>query len=69
MNCTNCCPKGLDFAKAIVHLKEQVSEIYTDGWKNIMTSHITENTGTSAVGLIPAVSGMLGALFGRPLET
>jgi len=35
MNCTNCCPKGLDPAKAIVELKAQVAETYTDGWKNM----------------------------------
>jgi len=45
MNCTNCCPKGLDPAKAIVHLKEQVAETYTDGWKNIMTQQISQNKG------------------------
>jgi len=43
MNCTNCCPKGLDPAKAIVHLKEQVAETYKDGWKGMMTEQISKN--------------------------
>merc|ERR1712241_1393779 len=43
MNCTNCCPKGLDPAKAIVHLKDQVAETYTDGWKDIMAAQIGQN--------------------------
>merc|ERR1712232_366039 len=45
MNCTNCCPKGLDPAKAIVHLKEQVAETYTDGWKGMMATQISKNNG------------------------
>ena len=45
MNCTNCCPKGLDPAKAIVHLKEQVAETYKDGWKSMMTEQIVKNKG------------------------
>merc|ERR1712085_220222 len=43
MNCTACCPKGLDPAKAIVHLKEQVGETYKDGWKSMMTEEIGKN--------------------------
>jgi succinate dehydrogenase (ubiquinone) iron-sulfur subunit len=43
MNCTNCCPKGLDPAKAIVELKAQVAETYTDGWKNLKADIITAN--------------------------
>jgi succinate dehydrogenase (ubiquinone) iron-sulfur subunit len=31
MNCTACCPKGLDPAKSIVHLKDMVSSNYQDG--------------------------------------
>jgi len=45
MNCTSCCPKGLDPAKAIVHLKEQVAETYKDGWKGMMTEQISKNKG------------------------
>ena len=45
MNCTSCCPKGLDPAKAIVNLKEQVAETYKDGWKSMMTEQIVKNKG------------------------
>jgi len=44
MNCTACCPKGLDPAKAIVNLKEQIAEGYTDGWKDVMAEEISKNT-------------------------
>jgi len=43
MNCTNCCPKGLDPAKAIVHLKEQVADTYKDSWKNVVAGEIKKN--------------------------
>jgi succinate dehydrogenase (ubiquinone) iron-sulfur subunit len=45
MNCTNCCPKGLDPAKAIVEMKEQVSATYKDSWKSMMAKEISKNTG------------------------
>jgi len=45
MNCTNCCPKGLDPAKAIVELKAQVAESYTDGWQKLKAGEITKNAG------------------------
>jgi len=45
MNCTNCCPKGLDPAKAIVELKAQIAEGYTDGWKHMMADEIGKNSG------------------------
>jgi len=45
MNCTNCCPKGLDPAKAIVHLKEEVAETYEDGWQSMMSNEIKRNAG------------------------
>jgi len=45
MNCTNCCPKGLDPALMIVKLKEQVAETYTDAWKTKMSAEIKKNTG------------------------
>jgi len=45
MNCTNCCPKGLDPAKAIVELKAQVAETYTDGWSKMVAGEISKNTG------------------------
>jgi len=43
MNCTSCCPKGLDPAMAIVKLKQQVAETYTDGWKGMMSDQISAN--------------------------
>jgi len=45
MNCTNCCPKGLDPAKAIVELKAQVAETYTDGWQEMMAKEVGKNKG------------------------
>jgi len=46
MNCTNCCPKGLDPAKAIVNLKEQIASTYEDGtWENMKASEIKKNLG------------------------
>jgi succinate dehydrogenase (ubiquinone) iron-sulfur subunit len=36
MNCTNCCPKGLDPAKSIVHLKEMAqSGFEPEEWKKL----------------------------------
>jgi len=48
MNCTSCCPKGLDPAKIIVKLKSEMSEKYTDGWSNMMASKIKENSGRAS---------------------
>merc|ERR1712226_1715443 len=45
MNCTNCCPKGLDPAKAIVHLKEEIAAGYQDGWQSMVANKIKENAG------------------------
>merc|ERR1711971_1257901 len=45
MNYTNCCPKGLDPAKAIVNLKEQIAESYEDGWQAAKSTEIKRNTG------------------------
>mmetsp|Transcript_14715 Transcript_14715/g.24143 ORF Transcript_14715/g.24143 Transcript_14715/m.24143 type:complete len:288 (+) Transcript_14715:64-927(+) len=45
MNCTNCCPKGLDPAKAIVELKAQVAATYTDGWEQMKAKEIANNKG------------------------
>eukprot|EP00747_Dinoflagellata_sp_TGD_P146856 gnl/TRDRNA2_/TRDRNA2_176742_c0_seq19.p1 gnl/TRDRNA2_/TRDRNA2_176742_c0~~gnl/TRDRNA2_/TRDRNA2_176742_c0_seq19.p1 ORF type:complete len:308 (+),score=68.96 gnl/TRDRNA2_/TRDRNA2_176742_c0_seq19:50-925(+) len=53
MNCTNCCPKGLDPAKAIVNLKEQIAETYTDAWQPMMAKVIKE-TPTRESGLMYA---------------
>jgi len=43
MNCTNCCPKGLDPAKAIVNLKAQVEEEYQESWKSLVAGEIKKN--------------------------
>merc|ERR1712086_1158595 len=43
MNCTNCCPKGLDPAKAIVNLKEEIAAQYDDSWEKLKASNIKEN--------------------------
>merc|ERR1719199_1746284 len=48
MNCTSCCPKGLDPAKIIVKLKSEMNEKYTDGWSNMMASKIKENAGRAS---------------------
>jgi succinate dehydrogenase (ubiquinone) iron-sulfur subunit len=42
MNCTNCCPKGLDPAKIIVKLKSEIEQSYTkvDGWSDMMSGEI-----------------------------
>eukprot|EP00448_Togula_jolla_P002294 CAMPEP_0170598506 /NCGR_PEP_ID=MMETSP0224-20130122/16288_1 /TAXON_ID=285029 /ORGANISM="Togula jolla, Strain CCCM 725" /LENGTH=53 /DNA_ID=CAMNT_0010923071 /DNA_START=20 /DNA_END=181 /DNA_ORIENTATION=- len=45
MNCTNCCPKGLDPAKAIVDLKAQVAETYKDGWSSMVAAEVKNNAG------------------------
>jgi len=45
MNCTNCCPKGLDPAKIIVKLKSEIEQSYTkvDGWNDMMSSEIKKS--------------------------
>jgi len=48
MNCTSCCPKGLDPAKIIVKLKSEMNEKYTDGWSNMMASKIKDNAGRAS---------------------
>jgi succinate dehydrogenase (ubiquinone) iron-sulfur subunit len=48
MNCTNCCPKGLDPAKAIVHLKAEIASGYTDGWQSMVASEVKKNSGREA---------------------
>jgi succinate dehydrogenase (ubiquinone) iron-sulfur subunit len=45
MNCTNCCPKGLDPAKAIVNLKAQIAESYKDGWTSMVAENVQKNVG------------------------
>jgi succinate dehydrogenase (ubiquinone) iron-sulfur subunit len=48
MNCTNCCPKGLDPAKAIVNLKAQVDETFKDTWKHTMVGEIKKGSAREA---------------------
>merc|ERR1712085_72003 len=43
MNCTSCCPKGLDPAKSIVILKEFVSAQYTPGWEGKVAEEMKKN--------------------------
>jgi len=45
MNCTNCCPKGLDPAKAIVNLKEEIAAQYDDSWEKLKADTIKLNLG------------------------
>lgn len=42
MNCTACCPKGLDPAKSIVNLKNMVSSNYQDGTYQLMKGKVAE---------------------------
>lgn len=43
MNCTSCCPKGLDPAHAIVELKKFVSQGYTPEWENKVAEEMKQN--------------------------
>jgi len=43
MNCTNCCPKGLDPAKSIVQLKKFINEQYTPEWENKVSEEMKKN--------------------------
>ena len=45
MNCTACCPKGLDPAKAIVNIKEEVAAAYEDGWSKMVAGEIKKGAG------------------------
>mmetsp|Transcript_2786 Transcript_2786/g.6589 ORF Transcript_2786/g.6589 Transcript_2786/m.6589 type:complete len:279 (+) Transcript_2786:76-912(+) len=45
MNCTNCCPKGLDPAEAIVHLKNECEESYAENWKSVIAGEGRKNAG------------------------
>ncbi|KAF8817918.1 succinate dehydrogenase [ubiquinone] iron-sulfur protein [Cardiosporidium cionae] len=38
MNCTVCCPKGLDPATAIKKMKSMVESNYDEGWKDIVAA-------------------------------
>jgi len=43
MNCTSCCPKGLDPAKSIVQLKKFIAEGYTPDWENKVAEEMKKN--------------------------
>ncbi|CAD7924765.1 unnamed protein product [Amoebophrya sp. A25] len=43
MNCTSCCPKGLDPAKSIVQLKKFVEEKYNPEWENKVAEEMKQN--------------------------
>jgi succinate dehydrogenase (ubiquinone) iron-sulfur subunit len=45
MNCTNCCPKGLDPAEAIVHLKQECEDSYSANWKSVIAGEGRKNAG------------------------
>jgi len=45
MNCTACCPKGLDPARAIVNIKEEVAASYEEGWGKMVAKEITKSSG------------------------
>jgi len=43
MNCTQCCPKGLDPAKSIVQLKKFIDEEYTADWQTKAADEMKAN--------------------------
>ena len=43
MNCTQCCPKGLDPAKSIVKLKEFIAEGVKPEWKGLVSEEMKKN--------------------------
>mmetsp|Transcript_16654 Transcript_16654/g.41215 ORF Transcript_16654/g.41215 Transcript_16654/m.41215 type:complete len:294 (+) Transcript_16654:363-1244(+) len=43
MNCTSCCPKGLDPAKSIVQLKKFVEEQYNPEWEKKVAEEMKKN--------------------------
>lgn len=45
MNCTQCCPKGLDPAMAIQHLKNAVEADYTQEWDTVKSDEINKSRG------------------------
>jgi len=44
MNCTACCPKGLDPAKAIAEIKKLVEANYSDDWSTRVASQSLKNS-------------------------
>jgi succinate dehydrogenase (ubiquinone) iron-sulfur subunit len=51
MNCTACCPKGLDPAKSIVHLKSMVQKNYEDGQWQEFRGEVAEDASKRESGL------------------
>jgi len=43
MNCSACCPKGLDPAKSIVRLKEQVEKNFSQEWQEVVAEEMKKN--------------------------
>ena len=43
MNCTACCPKGLDPAKAITEIKKLVESNYSDEWVGKVANQSLKN--------------------------
>merc|ERR1712146_813952 len=43
MNCTQCCPKGLDPAKSIVKLKEFIEDEYKPEWQGLAAEEMKKN--------------------------
>merc|ERR1719194_227327 len=43
MNCTNCCPKGLDPAKSIVNLKNSIESEFSADWKSVVAKQLPKN--------------------------
>ncbi|EER11678.1 succinate dehydrogenase, putative [Perkinsus marinus ATCC 50983] len=43
MNCTSCCPKGLDPAKAIAKMKAEIEAAYEPGWTKIVAQESIAN--------------------------
>jgi succinate dehydrogenase (ubiquinone) iron-sulfur subunit len=43
MNCTQCCPKGLDPAKSIEQLKQFIAEEYNPDWQTKAADEMKEN--------------------------
>jgi succinate dehydrogenase (ubiquinone) iron-sulfur subunit len=43
MNCTNCCPKGLDPAKSIVNLKNAIESEHSADWRSVVAKQLPNN--------------------------
>lgn len=43
MNCTACCPKGLDPAKSIVNLKAEMAKNFNTDWEKVVSEEMKKN--------------------------